>query len=225
MTWYRKLLHREKIWALCRKRQECYSVACFIWESQTSFQILIRPQNSLWNQQIKQQRESHCLFFLFLSFSCILQSVTGRNVGRQIQKCIQMSLSITGVVHRVLQILFHLEATPCSVGLPAPTWCFPTFPVLCRAAFRGTGFQALGTSVETEIEADAIAKPPGSAEIIPHPRSSLCSSPTAAAQPPKSWFPTGMLHLGGCLCWEHPWLHPRALDKGEGDGQVSAWLW
>lgn len=81
------------------------------------------------------------------------------------------------------------------MGFPAPTWCF-TFPVLCRAAFRGTGFQALGTSVETEIEADAIAKPPGSVEIIPHPRSSLCSSPTAAAQPPKSWFPTGMLLLG-----------------------------
>lgn len=121
--------------------------------------------------------------------------MTGRNVGRQIQKYIQISLSITGVIHSVLQILFHFEATPCSVGFPAPTWCF-TFPVLCTAAFRGTGFQALGTSVETEIAADAIAKPPGSAEIIPHPRPSLCSSLAAAAQPPKSWFPTGMLHLG-----------------------------
>lgn len=59
-----------------------------------------------------------------------------------------------------------------------------------------SGFQALGTSVETEIEADAIAKPPGSAGRIPHPRSSPCSSLAAAVQPPKSWFPTGMLHLG-----------------------------
>lgn len=106
-----------------------------------------------------------------------------------------MSFSITGVIHSVLEILIHFGATPCSVGFPAPTWCL-TLPVLCRAAFRGAGFQALGTSVETEIEADAIANPPGSAEIIPHPRSSLCSSPTAAAQLPKSWFPTGMLHLG-----------------------------
>lgn len=106
-----------------------------------------------------------------------------------------MSFNITGVIHSVLEILIQFGATPCTAGFPAPTWCL-TLPVLCRTAFRGTGFQALGTSVETEIEADAIAKPPGSAEIIPHPRSSLCSSPTAAAQPPKSRFPTGMLHLG-----------------------------
>lgn len=91
--------------------------------------------------------------------------------------------------------LISLWGHSLQCGVPAPTWCL-TLPVLCRAAFRGTGFQALGTSVETEIEADAIAKPPGSAEIIPHPRSSLCSSPTAAAQPPKSWFPTGVLQLG-----------------------------
>lgn len=68
--------------------------------------------------------EYHCLFFLFLSFSCILQCVTGRNVGRQIQKCIQMSLIIIGVIHNMLEILLHFVATLCSVGFPAPAWCF-----------------------------------------------------------------------------------------------------
>lgn len=41
-----------------------------------------------------------------------------------------------------------------------------------------------------------LQKPPGSAEIILHPHSSLCSSLTAAAQPHESWFTTEILHLG-----------------------------
>jgi len=41
-----------------------------------------------------------------------------------------------------------------------------------------------------------LQKPPGSAEIILPPRSHLCSSLTAAAQPHGSWFITEILHLG-----------------------------
>lgn len=44
------------------------------------------------------------------------------------------------------------------------------------------------------METDAIAKPP--AEIMLHPRSSRCSSLTAAAQPHESWFTTEILRLG-----------------------------
>lgn len=224
MTLYKELLHREKTWALCRKLQECYSVACFIWESQTSFQILIRPQNSLWNQQIKQQRESHCLFSHFLACHVFYSAWQEGVWGGKFRNAFRWATVLLERCTACFKSYFTLRPLLAEWGFPAPTWCF-TFPVLCRAAFRGTGFQALGTSVETEIEADAIAKTSWLCRDNSPPTFQSLLIPDCCSTATQILVAHWNAAFGGYLCWKHPWLHPRASDKGEGDGQVSAWLW
>lgn len=82
-------------------------------------------------------------FFPFLSLSCILQCVTGRSVGRQIQKCVQMSHSITGAMHSVFQILFHSEATPCRVRVPCSHLVLH-LPCSLQSSFQRNWFPSTG---------------------------------------------------------------------------------